>query len=135
MWVHAPYLLSLQIPSSDIVYLSAKNELFSTLYIFKTLCTVTVCGKKLYKRNAHICIISTSHNITSLFCFHPLCPDGFGSKSLSGLYLRNHKVKEVDTLVRGCRRAMSWCDLDLTSDLAKVTLIYKILPGLYARNC
>ena len=26
---------------------------------------------------------------------------------------------------------MSWCDLDLTLDLAKVTLTYKILSGLH----
>ena len=31
--------------------------------------------------------------------------------------------------------ATSWCDLDLTFDLSVVTLIYKILFGLYLRNC
>ena len=35
----------------------------------------------------------------------------------------------VGTLVGGCRCATSWCDLDLTLDLAIVTLIYKICPG------
>ena len=30
------------------------------------------------------------------------------------------------TLVRMCRRATSWCDLDLTFDLAIVTLTYNI---------
>ena len=40
----------------------------------------------------------------------------------------------VGTLVRGCRCAMSWCDLDLTFDLAVVTLTYKILSGLYLGN-
>ena len=35
----------------------------------------------------------------------------------------------------GCRCAMSWCDLDLTFDLAVVTLTYKILSGLYLGNC
>ena len=40
-----------------------------------------------------------------------------------------------DILVRGCRCATSWCDLDLTFDLAIVTLIYKILSGLYLGNC
>ena len=59
-------------------------------------------------------------------------------KMLSGLYLGNYKVWEVDiwfgTLVRGCRCATSWCDLDLTFDLAVVTLTYKILSGLYLRN-
>ena len=29
---------------------------------------------------------------------------------------------------------MSWCDLDLTFDLAIVTLTYKILSGLYLGN-
>ena len=33
----------------------------------------------------------------------------------------------VGTLVRGCSCAMSWSDLDLTVDLAVVTLTYKIL--------
>ena len=38
------------------------------------------------------------------------------------------------TLVRGCRYAMSWCDLDLTFDLAIVTLTLKVLSGLYLSN-
>ena len=29
---------------------------------------------------------------------------------------------------------MSWCDLDLTFDLAVVTLTFKILSGLYLGN-
>ena len=29
---------------------------------------------------------------------------------------------------------MSWCDLDLTFDLARVTLSLKILSGLYLGN-
>ena len=29
---------------------------------------------------------------------------------------------------------MSWCDLDLTFDLAVVTFTYKILSGLYDGN-
>ena len=34
----------------------------------------------------------------SLYCFHPWCSGGREvGKSLSGLYLRNCKVKEVDT--------------------------------------
>ena len=37
----------------------------------------------------------------------------------------------VGTLVRGCRCATSSCDLDLTFDLAVVTLSLKILSGLY----
>ena len=40
----------------------------------------------------------------------------------------------VGMLVRGCRCAMSWCDLDLTFDLAIVTLTVKIFSGLYLRN-
>ena len=35
----------------------------------------------------------------------------------------------VGTLVRGCRCAMSWHDLDLTFDLAVVTLTYNALSG------
>ena len=37
----------------------------------------------------------------------------------------------VGTLVRGCSCATSWCYLDLTFDLAIVTLTYKILSRLY----
>ena len=40
----------------------------------------------------------------------------------------------VGTLVRSSRCASSWSDLDLT-DLAVVTLTYKILSGLYLGNC
>ena len=40
----------------------------------------------------------------------------------------------VGTLVRRCRCATSWSDLDLTFYLAVVTLTYKILSGLYLRN-
>ena len=35
----------------------------------------------------------------------------------------------------GCRCATSWSDLDLTFDLAVVTLSLKILSGLYLGNC
>ena len=38
------------------------------------------------------------------------------------------------TLVRYSRCTMSWCDLDLTFDIAVVTLTYKILSGLYLGN-
>ena len=41
----------------------------------------------------------------------------------------------VGTLARVCRCATSWFDLDLTFDLAVVTLTYKILYGLYLGNC
>ena len=34
-------------------------------------------------------------------------------------------------IIGGCRSAVSWCDLDLTFDLAVVTLSLKILRGLY----
>ena len=40
----------------------------------------------------------------------------------------------VGTLLRGYRYATSWCDLDLTFDLAVVTLTYTILSRLYLRN-
>ena len=40
----------------------------------------------------------------------------------------------VGILVRGCRCAMSWSDLDLTFDLAVVTLTYKMLSKLYLGN-
>ena len=36
---------------------------------------------------------------------------------------------------KGCRCATSWCDLDLTFDLAVLILSYKILSELYLRNC
>ena len=35
----------------------------------------------------------------------------------------------------GCRRATSWYDLDMSFDLAVVTLTYKILSRLYLGNC
>ena len=40
----------------------------------------------------------------------------------------------VRILVRGCRCATSWCDLDLTCDRAVVALTYKMLSGLYLGN-
>ena len=40
----------------------------------------------------------------------------------------------VGTLARVCRCKMSWCDLDLTFDLAIVTLTYNDLSGLYFGN-
>ena len=57
--------------------------------------------------------------------------------SLSGLYLRNRISGSsylAGTLVGGCRCATSWSDLDLTFDLAIVTLSLKILSGLYLGN-
>ena len=39
-------------------------------------------------------------------------------------------------MVRGCRCAMSWCDLDLTLDIIMIrTLSLNILSVLYLRNC
>ena len=38
-------------------------------------------------------------------------------------------------MIRGFKCAMSLCDLDLTFDLAVVTLTYKLLSGQYFRNC
>ena len=40
----------------------------------------------------------------------------------------------VGTLVRGCRCATSWSDLNLSFDRAVVTLSLKILSGLYLGN-
>ena len=34
-----------------------------------------------------------------------------------------------------CRCATTWCDFDLTFDLAIVTLTFKILSGLYLGHC
>ena len=41
----------------------------------------------------------------------------------------------VGTLVRECKCASSWCDLDLTFDLAVVTLTFNVLSGLCLGNC
>ena len=49
-------------------------------------------------------------------------PQGVGSRYLVG------------TLVRGCRCATSWCDLDLSFDLTVVIFTYIILSGLFLRN-
>ena len=48
--------------------------------------------------------------------------------------VRCRKLILAGTLVRGFRCATSWCDLDLTFDLAIVFLTYKILSGLYLGN-
>ena len=37
--------------------------------------------------------------------------------------------------IQGCSCATSWCDLDLTFDLAFVTLTLQTLSELYLRNC
>ena len=58
-------------------------------------------------------------------------------KILSGLYLGNHKVQEVNilvgTLIRGCMCVTSWCDLDLTIELVILIMSFKILSGLFLR--
>ena len=56
-----------------------------------------------------------------------VCPGCISDTGAGSSYL-------VGTLVRGCRCARSWCDLDLTSDFTVVTLTYKILTGLNFRN-
>ena len=48
--------------------------------------------------------------------------------------IRCRKLILVGTLVGGCRCATSWSDLDLTFDLAVVTLSWKILSRLYLAN-
>ena len=60
-------------------------------------------------------------------------------KSLSGCISETIRCRKLvytwyGKLVGDCRCAMSWCDLDLTFDLALVTLIYEILFGLYLGN-
>ena len=35
----------------------------------------------------------------------------------------------------GYMHAVSWCDFDLTFDLAIMTLTFKIMSGLYVENC
>ena len=49
-------------------------------------------------------------------------------------FVRAVSQKPVGTLVRMCRCATSWSDLDLNFDLAVVTLSLKILSGLYLGN-
>ena len=41
----------------------------------------------------------------------------------------------VVTLVEGCKHTLSQYELDLTFDLAVVTLSFKIFSGLYLGNC
>ena len=68
------------------------------------------------------------------YCFHTWCPDGRAAgRSLSGLYLGNCKVCDLDLsglYLGNCKV----CDLDLTFDPI-VTLTYKILSVLYLGNC
>ena len=58
-------------------------------------------------------------------------------KSLTECFLETiicSKLKLGREISWGCRCITSWCDLDLTFDLAVVTLTFKILSGLYLRN-
>ena len=58
-------------------------------------------------------------------------------KSLSGLHseiIRCRKLILGRVIGWGCRCATSWWDIDLTFDLAAVTLSLKILSGLYLGN-
>ena len=41
----------------------------------------------------------------------------------------------VGPLIRRCRCATSWCNLDLTFHLVIVALTYKTLSGVYFGNC
>ena len=59
---------------------------------------------------------------------------GWAGRRAAGKVCAGCISETVGTLVRGCRCAMSWSDLDLTFDLAVVTLTYKILSGLYLGN-
>ena len=48
--------------------------------------------------------------------------------------MRCRKLILSKEIGKGCRCAVSWCDLDLTFYLVVVTLTYKILSGLYLGN-
>ena len=58
---------------------------------------------------------------------------GLREKVCPGCISENVRCRKM-ILVRGCRCATSWSDLDLTFDLAVVTLSLKILSGLYLGN-
>ena len=77
-------------------------------------------------------LIPTAVKTVLVFSFFNLTGRWVTGRILSGLYLRNHEVQEVDTWwghwVGGSKCAMSWCNLDLTFYLALVvTLTFKIL--------
>ena len=58
-------------------------------------------------------------------------------KILSGLYLETVKCRKLilgRDIGWGRQCAMSWCDLDLTFDLAVMTLSLKILSGAISRK-
>ena len=82
------------------------------------------------------------------YCFHPWYPDGCegrpsdGGKKLARFVAQKPRGVRtvrcqylVGTMVRGCRCATSWCDLDSTFHLAEVTLTFQILSGLNRGNC
>ena len=53
---------------------------------------------------------------------------------MSGLYVRNRECRKLilgRDIGQGRRCAVLWGNLDLTFEFAAVTLIYKILSGLY----
>ena len=64
---------------------------------------------------------------------------GWAMAKFVWLYLGYHKVYEVDdlvgTLVRRCRCARLWYDLDLTFDIAVVTLSLKVLVDRLPKAC
>ena len=69
---------------------------------------------------------------------HGVRMGGWREKVCPGCILETVRCRKLilgRTLVRGCRCATSWSDLDLTFDLAVVTLTYKILSRLYLGNC
>ena len=61
--------------------------------------------------------------LTLKFCLGNICEIVKCKKLIFG--------KLVGTLVRGCRCATSWCDLDLTFDHVVVTMSVKILFRLF----
>ena len=81
----------------------------------------------------------TSHDVLQVVFTHGVRMGGWQEKVYPGCISETVRCRKLilgyGILVRGCRCATSWCDLDLTFDLAVVTLTYKILSGLYLRNC
>ena len=63
---------------------------------------------------------------------------GRGKKVCLGCISETVRCKNyylVGRLVRRCRGTTSWSDLDLTFDLAIMTVSLKMLSGLYLGNC
>ena len=59
---------------------------------------------------------------------------GSGKKFVRAVSIRCRKLILGRDIGWGYRCATSWCDLDLTFDLAVVTLSLKILSGVYLKN-